>query len=63
MLKDGMVVNKLLQFAREFKLPGHKAANPERQKKKQKMSLTKTDRSLNLFIITKSDRVPSPTRS
>lgn len=29
-----MVVNKLLQFAREFKLPGHKAANPERQKKK-----------------------------
>lgn len=64
MLKDGMVVNKRLQFARELKLRGHKAANPERQKKKkQKMSLTKTDRSLNLFIITKSHRVPSPTRS
>lgn len=30
-----MVVNKRLQFAREFKLPGHKAANPERQKKKK----------------------------
>lgn len=36
MLKDGMVVNKLLQFARELKLPGHKAANPERQKKQNR---------------------------